>query len=266
MATPKMADTVALVTGAASGLGAALTDEMLAQGARVMALDLDADALHARHPDHDRLLKREHDVRDRHDAARAVAEVVAQWGCLDLAIHNAGIVGGGPFERFDPVDSDRILDVNLRGVLHGTEAAYAQMVRQRAGQIVNVSSMAGLHAVPFSAVYSASKHAVLGLSLSLREEARAHSVGVSVACPGLISTGIFQAARDAHNYAYATRVSTVPGSPLTPLAAAEAVLEGAARDDALIVFPGSSRALALGARVVPGLLRWAVGRTMKPPS
>ena len=124
----------------------------------------------------------------------------------------------------------------------------------------------GLHAVPFSAVYSASKHAVLGLSLSLREEARAHSVGVSVACPGLISTGIFKAARDTSNYAYGERVGSVPGGALTPLVAAEAVLEGAARNDALIVFPGSSRALALGARLAPSLLRWAVGRTMKPPS
>ncbi|MCA9574298.1 MAG: SDR family oxidoreductase [Polyangiales bacterium] len=266
MPTPAPRDTVALVTGAASGLGAALTRALLAQGAFVLALDLDATALDAQHTDDPRLVKRAHDVRDRADAAEAVRVSVARWGRLDLAIHNAGVVGGGRFEECNPTDSDRILDVNLRGVLHGTEAAYAQMVQQRSGQIVNVSSMAGLHPVAFSTVYTASKHAVLGLSLALREESRQHGVGVSVACPGLIRTGIFGAARDAHGYSYGERVQGVPGTPLSPEAAAAAVLAGARRDDPLIVFPRSSRALALAARVAPGALRWAVGRTMRPPA
>lgn len=266
MTATQDAAAVALVTGAASGLGAALTDLLLRRGARVLALDLRAAALDARHADRPQLWKRAHDVRDRSDAQRVVHELVSRWGRLDLAIHNAGVVGGGALEAFDPTDSDRILDVNLRGVLHGTEAAYAQMVRQRAGQIVNVASMAGLHPVPYSSVYAASKHAVVGLSLSLREEARAHGVRVSVACPGLIATEIFASARDAAGYGYGERVASVPGGALTPAAAAAAVLHGSERDDALIVFPRSSRALALGARVAPGLLRWAVGRTMKPPA
>lgn len=256
---------VALVTGAASGLGAALVERLLAEGSTVLALDLTRAALDGRHTDHPRLVKRAHDVRDRRDAARAVAEVVARQGRLDLAIHNAGVVGGGSLEAFDPADSDRILDVNLRGVLHGTEAAYTQMVKQGGGQIVNVASMAGLHPVPYSSVYAASKHGVVGLSLSLREEARAHGVRVQVACPGLISTSIFATARDVPGYAYGERVDRVPGGALTPDAAARAVLDGVERDDALIVFPRSSRALALGARLAPSLLRWAVGRTMKPP-
>ena len=118
--------------------------------------------------------------------------------------------------------------------------------------------------MPYSAVYAASKHGVVGLTLSLREEARPKGVRVSVACPGLIATAIFSSATDAGGYQYAQQVARVPGGAQTPEEATRALLDGAARDQAVITFPGSSRALALATRLAPGLLRRAIGLTMSP--
>jgi short-subunit dehydrogenase len=105
-----------------------------------------------------------------------------------MLFNNAGISLGGPTHELTAAHWDRVIDVNLRGVVNGVLAAYPKMVEQGRGHIVNTASAAGLVAPPFVAAYAAAKHAVVGLSLALRPEAALHGVKVTVLCPGSVET------------------------------------------------------------------------------
>ena len=178
--------------------------------------------------------------------------------------YNAGIAAGGPLEDFEDATVDRILDVNLRGVVHGSRLAYAAMIEQGHGQIVNISSMAGLHAVPYSTIYAATKHAVVGLSISLREEARRHGVGVTVVCPGVVDTEVFDAASDTEGYSYRELLESAPIKAAAPQGAAEAIVAGALADRGLVVYPAAAKALNVARRLFPQLIASAVERQMRP--
>ena len=119
-----------------------------------------------------------------------VDEVVARTGRLDLMFNNAGITWGGDTELLTLDQWNAIIDVNIRGVVHGVAAAYPQMVRQGHGHIVNTASMAGLAAAGQITSYVMTKHAIVGLSLALRSEAAAHGVGVLAVCPTAVETPI----------------------------------------------------------------------------
>ena len=166
----------ALVTGGASGIGKALGAALEAVGARVVLADIAGDDGACR-----RL-----DVRD----AAAFDALVEEVGPVDLLINCAGISLGGATHEMSALHWDRIIDVNIRGVVNGVHAVYPSMVGRGSGQIVNVASGAGLAALPFVAAYSMTKHAVVGLSTALRAEAALHGVRVSVLCPGAVETPI----------------------------------------------------------------------------
>ena len=174
----------AIVTGAGSGIGAALCRALAAAGADVVCTDVDGDAaertasaLGAR------ARSARLDVTDAAAVQAVVDDVVARAGRLDLMFNNAGIVWGGDTELLTLDQWNAIIDVNIRGVVHGVAAAYPQMVRQGHGHIVNTASMAGLTAAGQITSYVTTKHAVVGLSLALRSEAAAHGVGVLVRLP-----------------------------------------------------------------------------------
>src|SRR5207248_6593438 len=111
-------------------------------------------------------------------------------GRLDLMVNNAGIGIGGETRELLLAHWDRIIDVNLRGVVHGVHAAYPVMIEQGSGHIVNTASLAGLLPSPGATPYAMTKHAVVGLSLSLRGEAAAYGVRVTAVCPGVVETPI----------------------------------------------------------------------------
>ena len=113
-----------------------------------------------------------------------VEEIIERDGRLDLLLNNAGISIGGPTHEFTEAHWNRIIDVNFRGVVNGVTAAYPLMIEQGWGHIVNTASGTGLVSLPFVAAYSATKHAVVGLSTALRPEAARYGVRVSVLCPG----------------------------------------------------------------------------------
>jgi NAD(P)-dependent dehydrogenase (short-subunit alcohol dehydrogenase family) len=128
------------------------------------------------------------DVTDA-DAVAALVERTAQdHGHLDLLFNNAGVAVTGPVSELTLAHWNRVIDINLRGVVHGVVAAYPIMIRQGRGHIVNTSSLAGLLPSPMLTPYGMTKHGVVGLSESLRMEAAAHGVRVSVVCPGVIDT------------------------------------------------------------------------------
>src|SRR5690242_6558877 len=182
-------DKTAIVTGAGSGIGAALCRALAAAGADVVCTDIDgeaakntASAIGARSA---RL-----DVTDAAAVQAAVDEVVDRAGRLDLMFNNAGITWGGDTELLTLEQWNAIIDVNTRGVVHGVAAAYPLMVRQGHGHIVNTASMAGLAAAGQITSYVMSKHAVVGLSLALRSEAAGRGVGVLAVCPTAVETPI----------------------------------------------------------------------------
>jgi NAD(P)-dependent dehydrogenase (short-subunit alcohol dehydrogenase family) len=185
---------VALITGGASGIGRALGEEMARRGAVVVLAD------------RQEALAREVaggiaaaggvaegvglDVRDA-EAFSAVAEAVrVRHGRIDYFFNNAGIAIGGEISHYTRSTWDDVFDVNLRGVAYGIDAVYPIMRAQGKGHIVNTASMAGLLSLAGGGSYTATKHAVVGLSKVLRVEARRHGVRVSVLCPGAIKTPI----------------------------------------------------------------------------
>ncbi|WP_156899176.1 SDR family oxidoreductase [Thermocrispum agreste] len=186
----------AIVTGTASGIGEALADKLVARGDTVYLADLDTDGA-ARVAERlgSRAFARRLDVTDAAAVQALVDEVDAEHG-LDLMVNNAGIAVGGAADELGLEHWNRCIDVNLRGVVHGAHAAYLKMKARGRGQILNTASLAGLVVSPLTGPYTATKHAVVALSLSLRAEAALHGVQVSVLCPGVIDTPIFAQAND----------------------------------------------------------------------
>ncbi len=179
---------VAIVTGGGSGIGAALVRALTARGATVVIADIDEPAAKTVAAEVSATTAVAVDVRESGAVADLVAQVAAEHGRLDLIFNNAGIAVGGLVEELTLDHWNRVIDVNLRGVVHGVHAAYPLMLRQGHGHIVNTASLAGLMPGPSLAPYAAAKHAVVGLSLSLRAEGASRGVRVSAVCPGFIDT------------------------------------------------------------------------------
>lgn len=244
-------DRVALVTGGGAGIGRALCLALGAAGARVHALDLDGDSAAAT-----AAAVREAggeadaaplDVTDADAFTARVDHIVAQAGRVDLLFNNAGIAVGGEVRDIPLALWERVVNVNLWGVVHGVRAAYPHMVRQRAGHIVNTASLAGLTGCPTNAPYAATKAAVINLSHSLRAEGEAFGVRCSVVCPGFVDTGFFtqspvvQVDREAF-------LKKIDFRKVPVEQAVQTMLRGVARNRATIVFPAQAR------------LAWRLGR------
>jgi NAD(P)-dependent dehydrogenase (short-subunit alcohol dehydrogenase family) len=188
---------VAVVTGAASGIGLALTEAFAGEGMRVVMADLDELALREHG---DRLATAGHDVfpvpTDVRDpaAVEALAEAaVARYGALHVAVNNAGIVNRGVTWELPLEEWRRVLDINLWGVIHGIRALVPRILATgEEGHVVNTASMAAVQPVGQLGPYTAAKHAVLGISDVLRMdlEAAGAPVAVSVVMPGMIRTGM----------------------------------------------------------------------------
>ncbi|MCB9506356.1 MAG: SDR family NAD(P)-dependent oxidoreductase [Myxococcales bacterium] len=221
---------IALVTGAGSGIGAALCGALTQAGARVVATDLSLDAL-APVPAE---LRARLDVTEEGGFARVAAEVEAALGApIGVLVNNAGIGLAGPIEATSMDDWRAVVEVNLLGVARGVDAIYPTMIARRAGTIINVASGAGLCPRPGMAAYAATKAAVVALSTSLRAEAARHRVGVSVACPGYIATNIMASTRY-RGVDPAALAAAIPIRPMTAESCARVILAGAARGAAVI--------------------------------
>jgi NAD(P)-dependent dehydrogenase (short-subunit alcohol dehydrogenase family) len=234
-----------IVTGGASGIGRALGEALAREGAEVVLADLEAalaeEVAAAIRAAGGRARAATLDVTDGAAVERLVRETAAAAGRLDYLFNNAGIVVGGEAAEFQPRHWDRVIDVNLRGVIHGVQAAYPLMRQQGFGHIVNTASVAGLIPLAGMASYSASKHAVVGLSNALRIEAAEYGVRVSALCPGAVETAIVGGGR--HGEVLRRLPPAVErrlwekGRPIAPGRFARAALAAVARNGAVIVIP-----------------------------
>jgi NAD(P)-dependent dehydrogenase (short-subunit alcohol dehydrogenase family) len=182
---------VVAITGAARGLGLSTAQALAARGARVAIADLDGDLARveaAALPGPGPHAGFEADVTDPNAFAAFLDETERHLGPIDVLVNNAGIMPVGPFAQEDPSVTRRQVEINVLGVMTGTRLALDRMLPRRRGHIVNLASAAGRVAVPGEAVYTATKHAVVGFGEALRAELRDTGVEVTTVMPSLAAT------------------------------------------------------------------------------
>jgi NADP-dependent 3-hydroxy acid dehydrogenase YdfG len=240
------ASKVAIVTGGASGIGAAIATEIASAGARVVIADRQlelaesvASSIRGRGG---AAVAMELDVRDLASMQRVVDATLARWEGVHYFFNNAGIIVGGEVDSYDARDWDDVLDVNVRGVAYGIQAVYPVMIRQGSGHIINTASVAGLVTTPGQTVYCASKHAVVGLSRSMRAEAKRHGVRVSALCPGVIRTPLLWGGKFGRPKSVGVSEQDLvkawePFHPMDAGVFAKKVVAAVARNEAIIIVP-----------------------------
>lgn len=250
---------VALVTGAASGIGAALSEELAALGAHVILTDrqdeLAASVVQRIVAGGGSAEYRPLDVTDLPAWQGLAAHIEAQYGCLDYLFNNAGIGVGGEVKNMSAEDWQQIVAVNVHGVINGVQACYPAMVRQRRGHIINTASAAGLGPTPLSVAYCATKHAVVGLSTSLRAEAAIEGVKVSVLCPGVIRTPILEGGKYGRIIGFDAKQLVAMWEITRPMDVrrfARKALKAVQRNRAIIVIPFAWRVSWWLGRLSPG--------------
>jgi NAD(P)-dependent dehydrogenase (short-subunit alcohol dehydrogenase family) len=235
-----------IVTGAASGIGRALAEELAKRGCEVVLADLQVELV-------EEVASRicvsggkakaaKIDVTDFPALEHLVQQTVQRTGRLDYIFNNAGIVIGGYVNQFGIEDWNQIIGVNLLGVINGIQATYQIMMKQGFGHIINTASMAGFMVAPGNVAYTTTKYAVVGLSKSLRAEAAQMGIRVSVLCPGVIRTPILEGGGK-----YGKMLIDIPPEqmrrmleklkPMSPNVFAEKVLNSVAKNKGIIIVP-----------------------------
>ena len=259
-------DKVAVVTGGASGIGRALCEELGRRGAVAIAADINAagaqEVASAITTTGGRAYAAHLDVSQAEDVKKLVDGTAFKHGRLDYMFNNAGVAMAGEVRDTGLELWRRMVDVNLWGVIYGTIAAYGLMVRQGFGHIVNTASLAGLVGCPAVVPYAATKHAVVGLSTSLRAEAADLGVKVSVVCAGYVRTDIYDVATvlkvDREDL-----FALIPFKGMDAAQAARVVLRGVARNRAIIAFPFHTRFAWWLYRLYPALLGLLTRRAVR---
>jgi 3-oxoacyl-[acyl-carrier protein] reductase len=249
---------IMVVTGCASGIGRALARTLYEKGHSLLVTDVDergvraaADADGLRDPA--RVVVDRLDVRDAGMWARAIDFAVAKWGRVDVVFNVAGVLVPVWARDATSEDVDRTMDINAKGLMHGTNAAVRQMIRQKHGHVVNIASIAGLVPVPGVALYSASKHAARAYSIAVAQEVRADGVFVTAVCPALVATPMMdiQVDREEASLVFSSKRA------LTVDEVVSAIVDRALVDKPLelvVEVPGSSQGLvAKIGNTLPGL-------------
>jgi NAD(P)-dependent dehydrogenase (short-subunit alcohol dehydrogenase family) len=248
-----------LITGAASGIGRATALQLAGYGAELYLTDRNADglaetvadtrALGAQVPEH-----RAMDIADHDDVAAFAADIHARHPAMDVVMNIAGVSAWGTVDRLTHQQWTKMVAINLMGPIHIIEEFVPPMVAaRRGGHLVNVSSAAGLFAMPWHAAYSASKYGLRGLSEVLRFDLARHRIGVSVVAPGAVKTPLVNtveiAGVDREEPHVARWVARFGGHAVSPETATEKMLAGVAKNRYLIYTSADIRALYAFKRV-----------------
>ncbi|WP_020410132.1 SDR family oxidoreductase [Hahella ganghwensis] len=183
------------ITGCANGVGAQLVTEGLHRNFLIIATDIDLKTLEMRAGQmmwpEDKVLLCRLDVRSENDWQRVYDQMMQRWCRLDVLINNAGVIQPGFLRDISGNDLDLHLDVNLKGVIHGSQLAMRHMLKIDSGHIINIASLAGIAPVPGLGLYSVSKFGVRAYSLVLAQELAETGINVTVLCPDLIKTSMY---------------------------------------------------------------------------
>jgi 3-oxoacyl-[acyl-carrier protein] reductase len=222
---------VAIVTGAGRGIGEAIARRLARDGARVACVSRTesnaaktAEAINAATPDAARPYAV--DVADRKAAAGVCERILADFGRVDILVNNAGLTRDGLAMRMSEEDWDIVIDTNLKGAFNFIQGVMRPMVRQRAGRIINISSVAGLNGNPGQANYSASKAGLIGLTKTLARELASRSITVNAVAPGFITTDMTTGLPDSVKTAVLAQIPLGRFGDPEDIAAAVAFLAG----------------------------------------
>jgi len=250
-----LAGQTAAITGAARGIGRATAEAFLRQGMKVAIGDVDAEAARQTVADlGPSAVALPLDVTDRESFSQFIDEAERQLGPLDVLVNNAGIMPLGRFVDEDDLTAQRMIDINLHGVILGMKLALALMVPRDRGHIVNIASQAGKFGAPGGATYSATKHAVVGLTEAVRGEMRlmgAH-IDFSYVMPFVVNTELGSGtapARGLHN--------------LEPSEVADAIVEALQHGIIEVWVPKSTKRTYQLGTLLPRSLSEGIGRAMK---
>lgn len=255
----------AIITGAASGIGAGLARALAEKGVTLVLADIDATGAASLAEELSRQGNAQVsavtlDVSDGEAVRDLVDVTVARHGRLDMMFNNAGIGVGGDSLELTMAHWDRCIDVNLRGVVHGVNAALPHMVAQGEGYIVNTASLAGLIPTAFMAPYAATKHAVVGLTLSLRAEFEGRGIHFIALCPGFTDTPILDKGMPddlpavTGDGSVRERAEALPGGVHDLDTLVAEIVRSVERNEPLLVTPAASRAAWRTFRTSPALV------------
>lgn len=250
---------VVVITGAASGIGRALSVALTKRGARVAMVDLDRQGLAetARRVDEAGGTPCTYlvDVADRNAVHALAQEIESSFGGADIVINNAGVAQIARVEDLSYEDLEWVMNINFWGMVYGTKAFLPQLRAKGAGHIVNVSSIFGLIAVPHQAAYNAAKFAIRGFTEALRHELHGSSIRVSCVHPGGIKTNIVRNARFLQSAQATVREDAVSGFDLiafsTPEKAAQIIIKGIERNKGRILVGPDARIIDWLQRLMP---------------
>lgn len=251
-------DKIAIVTGGASGIGREMCIYLAAKGALVIVADINAtlaavvrDELAAGGV---QCIAKTVDVAREDDVKALVQETHKEFGRIDLMINNAGIGLDGEFKDMTLEQWRHMLDVNLWGVVYATHYVYPMMIKQGFGQIVNVSSVAGLMPGGLMTSYTASKYAVVGLTLGLRAEAVQYGVKVNALCPGFIETPLHDATPKVSDYLHWEKNQRDKSRFPTANECILEMMRGIEKNKAIIVAPRKQKIFWWINRLFPALI------------
>ncbi len=247
-------DKVAVITGGASGIGAALAKAFAGQGSRIALLDADGDGLEDFSNSFKALgvdiFSAQCDVTDQARCEEVIGEIKDRWGQIDILINNAGITQRGSFLATDISVFKRVMDVNFYGSLYCTKAALPEIVKSK-GSVVVMESIAGIAPLPGRTGYCSSKHALHGLFSTLRTEVRSLGVHIMMVCTGFIRTNLQTRALGTDgNIASSPR--TTMGKDYTPEMVAEAVIQGILKQRRLLALTPAGKLGYYVYRFMPG--------------
>ena len=244
MTRPKWNNSIA-ITGAGSGFGAALARHYASRGWSVAVTDIDEQRTlktlsEINSFDGDSFAMRL-DITSAEQWQQFHDRVLQQWGGLSILVNNAGVAAAGNIEETSMKDWAWVLEIDLMGVVRGCHQFAAVMKKQQAGHIVNISSFAGLAGLPFISAYGVAKAGVVALSEALRAEMHPYGVGVTVACPAFVKTGLLDSFRSTHPDTRATVTRWMETSGVTAEQIAEEIASAVTRNKFLLLTHGPTR-------------------------
>ncbi len=274
---------VAFITGGASGMGLAMARSFSAAGMKVAIVDIEQEALDRVVAEFKKtnaeVIALKVDVTDRAAMEQAARDTEAAFGKVHVVCNNAGVAVGGGIDAMTYKDWDWVMGVNLAGVINGVQTFVERIKKHgEGGHFVNTASMAGQIAIPGLGVYNTTKYAVVGMSETMRADLAQHNIGVSVLCPGVVTTNIFNSGRnrptelqgatdnstqllpvDVNDAEQAARMQQIMASALDPAVVGDMVLAAIQEDDAYIFTHPDLKPLvdARSSAINESFARWA---------